>query len=455
MGSRKEVYLKEEKEDMIDLEYQSMLPVFQDAEYGSYLIIPLKYDETTVSSAHIGAFQEYPVETNDLMEQTRRMFDKNNPVHAGLRYRISGEELMKELFGDVTGTADAGQNQILYASEKGEKAPNPEHDEIRVEDSFLFLFEMPVAFLCLGVCYRGMDVLHRICNPGYAKSGATYFLGTKEISLDRALIKLFSKMGLEPFFPVKESLFLEAYVYTIAVVKERFRELITIQQGTLNLHLFVTLTNPAEDLSQEDVRYVYAAKEQKNGTYRWGACISSQRISYLIGGHEETIEKEMELHSRGDLPLVILALEQKYTCLRFAELLSKTDRRNTKALKNLKKQMLTFRAYATVDSSNVSRWFNIKRVYEYLSEDLGVKRAIEDISNKLGMLADYQQDLESRRYATISWLITLFGIVSILASVLSIINFLNTGWRLYWIVTIVLSLLIVGTGLVALRFTRK
>ena len=84
-----------------------------------------------------------------------------------------------------------------------------------------------------------------------------------------------------------------------------------------------------------------------------------------------------------------------------------------------------------------------------------MKRAIEDISNKLGMLADYQQDLESRRYATISWLITLFGIVSILASVLSIINFLNTGWRLYWIVTIVLSLLIVGTGLVALRFTRK
>ena len=120
-----------------------------------------------------------------------------------------------------------------------------------------------------------------------------------------------------------------------------------------------------------------------------------------------------------------------------------------------KRAMLTFRAYATVDSSNVSRWFNIKRVYEYLSEDLGVKRAIEDISNKLGMLADYQQDLESRRYATISWLITLFGIVSILASVLSIINFLNTGWRLYWIVTIVLSLLIVGTGLVALRFTRK
>ena len=68
-GKREEVYLKEEKEDMIDLEYQSMLPVFQDAEYGSYLIIPLKYDETTVSSAHIGAFQEYPVETNDLMDR--------------------------------------------------------------------------------------------------------------------------------------------------------------------------------------------------------------------------------------------------------------------------------------------------------------------------------------------------------------------------------------------------
>ena len=56
-------------------EYQQLLPSFQEAKYGSYIVIPLKYDEATNASDHIGAFQEFPVETNDLMEQTRRMFD--------------------------------------------------------------------------------------------------------------------------------------------------------------------------------------------------------------------------------------------------------------------------------------------------------------------------------------------------------------------------------------------
>ena len=429
-------------------EYQQLLPSFQEAKYGSFIVIPLKYDEATKASDHIGAFQEFPVETNDLMEQTRRMFDEDNPVHAGLRYKISGEDLMRELFG-------AREDQPLYASAKGAEAPDTDRDRFEIAESFLVVFESPIAFLCLGVKYRNVDVLYRIIHPGYATSGAAYFLGSQKISLDRALVEMLASIGLEPFFPIKESLFLESYVYMIGVVKERFRELETLQQGVLNMHLFVDLTSAAEDLSQEDVHFVYAAKEQKNGTYRWGACVSSQRICYLIGGSDETVEKEMELHSKGELLLVILALEQKYTSLRFTELLSKTDRSDTRALNALKKQMLSFRAYATVDSSNISRWFNVKRVYEYLEEDLGVKSAVEDISHKLGMLADYQQDLENKRFNTINWLITLFGIVSILASVLSIIDFLNTGWRLYWIVTIVLSLGIVGVGLLALRHTRR
>lgn len=433
-------------------EYQELMPCFRQAQYGSYIIIPLKYDEATAAADHVGAFQEFPVVTADLMEQTRRMFDRDNPVHAGLRYKISGEALTRELFGGGAGTSPA---LTLYAAARGAAEPDRAHDAISFTESYLVLFEMPVAFLCLGLRFSDMDVLHRICHPGYTQSGASYFLGTEQVSLDQTLIRWLADMGLEPFFPVKESLFLEAYVYTLAVVKERFRELVTMQQGSLNLHLFVTLTDPAEDLSQEDVHFVYAAKSQANGSYRWGACVSSQRICYLIGGSQETIEHEMELHARGELLLVILALEQKYTSLRFTELLSRTDRSDTRALNTLKKQMLTFRAYATVDSSNVSRWFNVKRVYEYLSEDLGVKSAVEDISHKLGMLADYQQDLENRRFNTINWLITLFGIVSILASVLSIIDFLNSGRGLYWIVTIVLSLGILGVGLAALHRTRR
>ena len=66
------------------------------------------------------------------------------------------------------------------------------------------------------------------------------------------------------------------------------------------------------------------------------------------------------------------------------------------------------------------------------------------VTAKLNILAAHQQELERVRGETVINLITLFGIVSILASVLSIVQILSDGNMLIWASTIL------TTGLLAL-----
>ncbi|WP_394960954.1 hypothetical protein [Candidatus Allofournierella merdavium] len=73
-----------------------------------------------------------------------------------------------------------------------------------------------------------------------------------------------------------------------------------------------------------------------------------------------------------------------------------------------------------------------------------VESAVADVSAKLDILAAHQQELERARSETVINLITLFGIVSILASVLSIVQILSDGNMLIWASTIL------TTGLLAL-----
>lgn len=73
-----------------------------------------------------------------------------------------------------------------------------------------------------------------------------------------------------------------------------------------------------------------------------------------------------------------------------------------------------------------------------------MESAVADVSAKLDILAAHQQELERARGETVINLITLFGIVSILASVLSIVQILSDGNMLIWASTIF------TTGLLAL-----
>ncbi|MBS7176757.1 MAG: hypothetical protein KH056_11375, partial [Clostridiales bacterium] len=63
--------------------------------------------------------------------------------------------------------------------------------------------------------------------------------------------------------------------------------------------------------------------------------------------------------------------------------------------------------------------------------------------SKLSLLIEHQQEIERARNETVINIITLFGIVSILASVLSIVQILSGGDALIWVSTILTTIILV------------
>lgn len=287
----------------------------------------------------------------------------------------------------------AGSDFAVIHKEKQSSEIDWDKNQFQITSLHLAIFQTETAFLALGLQHSTMETLLQIRNPGYANSISKYYYkdtnGTvHEFSLDSALLSLLDKAGLQPFFQSGTSLFLEAFTYNIAVISKRFHELESIRQ--------ITLTS--------------------NDT------------------------AEMKTQAEDGLPLVFLALYEKYTCLHFTELLSTIEKKQIFRLRNLKKKMLEFKAFGTVHPANISRWHNVKMIYQYLLETNGITEAIDDIDIKISILSEHQHAIEAHRNDTIMGLITIFGVVSILASVLSIIQILNSGHLLEWIVTILTSI---------------
>ena len=149
-------------------------------------------------------------------------------------------------------------------------------------------------------------------------------------------------------------------------------------------------------------------------------------------------EAQRNTQAEDGLPVVLLSLYEKYTCLRFTEL----TRMKKGKVKELKELMLNFRAFGTVAPANLSRWHNVKQIYANLLEVNDIPAAIEDISTKLNILTAHQEAIEHARSETVINLITVFGIVSILASVLSIVQILADGDLLIWTSTILTAVML-------------
>ncbi len=426
------------------------------AGFGSFLIIPLKYEPGEVNTVWL---QEncvrQPISTMDINEAVKDNLNSDDGIRILERYYISGEVLKRILFGDAV-----SEPFRLYACEQNEQPDEAAEQKsmFGLFSAYFYLFHTQTAFLCLGITYSDIAVLERICNLGYADSRAAYYYrdgsGLYEFSLDDKLREVCALAGLECFFQAGSSLFLESYIYTLAVVPRRFHYLESVRRLTFNLHQMLPLGTEMDDDSEGDVYYVYSVKSQELDSYRWGCCVTSQTICYVVADETMNLEEELCSQAEDGLPVVLLALYEKYSCLRFAQLLVTVDKRKLRLLRRLNRQMLEFRAYGTVHPSHISRWYNVRQIYQYLIETNGIDAAIEDVNNKLGVLAEHQKEVEASTNEAVMGLITLFGIVSILASLLTIIQILQGGD--YWMITIVALLLIVaGAALVALWRSRE
>ena len=386
----------------------------------------------------------------DINENIKAMLDRSNEAAVGARYTIGCAPLVAPLCSQPSDSC-AQAFRVLNGTDSY---------DFDVSTSYLYVFQTQIAFLCLSLSFAQMETLQAICNPGSAHSTASFFwidTAGKEhpFSVETWLNDFCESLCLQKFFDGDSSFLLDAYVYTFALTPERFDTLEEIQKITFNLHKMMPPDAPIEDCSEEDIRYVYAVKHQVYNSYRWGCCVSSQTISYVTADEDLDFEAQRKAQAEDGLPVVLLSLYEKYTCLRFTQLITHLDKRQLKRLKALKNLMLGFQAFGTVTPANLSRWHNVKQIYAYLLEVNDIHTAIQDISNKVNILAEHQQENERVRSETVINIITVFGIVSILASVLSIVQILSGGDILIWISTILTALVMTIITVVAIRMRQK
>ena len=405
--------------------FQAYRSALSQAKYGSFLILPLKYDREDLAEDRLERVcRRRPLTTMDLNENIKGMLDPEAPAAVGSRWAVPREVLVSGLCGGDT-------DRFLVSREGGPAAV------FDVGESWLYIFHTRVAFLCLRVTYDSPDTLRAICNPGFAENPSRFSRAAGDgtlhpFSLEEGLARLCGSFGLRKFFDGCSSFLLEAYAYNLALLPRRFQTLELLRKLTFSLHQMAPLDAPMEDDSEADVRYVYAVKNRDAGSYRWGCCVSSQTVSYAVADEAMDFAAEMAAQAEDGLPVAVLALYQKYTCLRFTELIACQDKRQLKRLRELKNLLLEFQAYGTVTPANLSRWHNVKQIYASMLEVCDIPAAIRDISTKLNILAEHQQELERGRNEAVINIITTFGVVSILASVLTIVQILSGGNSLIW-----------------------
>ena len=418
-------------------EFIQLKQYIETAKIGSFLIIPLKYDHSTFSDKWLNEnATRSPFETMDINESVKQAF--NSPDHTNVisRYKISKETVHSQMLNGGTATH-------FYACEKG-KTEFTDSQKFTLQDMEIYVFHTQVAFLCAKIQYSRMSLRDTICNLGYTDNSVEYFYADEtgavhQFDFEKQLLKICAYSNLSLFFETKASIFLEGYTYTTLVLAKRFENMETMRRIAFNLHLMVEPEMLVEDDSEEDINYTYAVKDQVLGSYRWGCCVTSQTINYVVADSEMDIDGEMDQQSENGLPVVLLALYQKYTCLRFKELISITDKKKTKRLKQLKRQLLEFQAYGTITPANISRWHNIRQTYRYLLESNAVSESVDDISATLNLLAEQQKEVETAKADAIMGLITLFSIVSIPTSIIGLIDVLMDGNSLN-VMTAVISL---------------
>lgn len=404
-------------------------------KYGNFLIIPLKYSLTGTSlQKRWEQYERIALTTMDIHENVKNMFNTDTVSSIGSVYRIPGKRILQTL------AADTEKIRSLQVKDDQEGIYH-----FSVEDSVLYVFRTGVAFLCLRLVFDQIQALNAICCPGFAKSTSQYSWIDSQgechgLDVDQWLETVCAGMGFSRFFEGNSRFLLEAYTYTLAVFPEYFSSMEKMKQITFNLHQMVPAETPTEEYSEEDVRFVYAVKNEEKRAYRWGCCITSQTCSYVTANQQMDLRAELNDQENDGLPVVVLALYEKYTCLRFTQRMAEYDYNKGKGLQELKNAMLEFQAYGTVSPANLSRWHNVKQIYAAVRELNDVSNAVGDVAAKMNIVTERQQEAIRSRNESIINIITIFGIVSIVASVLSIVQILSDGNPVFWLSTILTSL---------------
>lgn len=390
-------------------EYWDDIKNCNDLDRGMFLILPLKYgkdanwkkitfvnDESNSSTTG----KAEPFSSSDFIQLLNdKCSDKNNFVR---RFRLSIDP---------------------HPIQLGEK--------ISITDLQLFVFHRGIAFITIYLSYKNSDVqdVYEFVYPGYLNGSVTKKF--HEAFLGDITDKIVSRIRPKMTFSISDVNFIikEAYRLNVAALPKRFDDTNFINKITYNSHRIVDLKKYFEDPSEKDVGYVTGAKDVDSNDYGWGCSITSQEISYVYSGADIDLVKRAE----DDLMLTMLVMYQKHSCMQLNEDIHQryTDKNSriifNKSVQTIKREALEFIAYGTLAPSQISRWNNVCETYRLLQEMNGVKEALDEIKEKVTLLNEEQDRIDSKRQGTIGMIIAVFGLVSIIASVLQIVDYVSDG----------------------------
>lgn len=329
----------------------------------------------------------------------------------------------------------------------------------------LFVFDNGIAFLSAYLSYSNgnVDSIYKFIYPGYTdeneklKSVQSLFL---QNITDKILNQLNPKMRW--FITDKKSqsfILKEAYRLNVAYVPNRFKETDIINKITYNEHRIIDLSRDFKDLSEKDVEYVTGARDVNSEDYGWGCLITSQEISYVYAkGKDPLVDRASD-----DLLLTMLVMYQKYTCMQLNEEIHQRYRSKNKSvmlkksIQDLKREAMEFIAYGTLAPSQISRWNNVCDTYRLLIELNGINETIAEVEEKINLLNEEQERIDSKRKSTIGMIIAVFGFVSIIGSTLQIIDYLSTGRTemMVGFVIAIVAVLVFGAFLIRILLAKK
>lgn len=405
-----------------------------DLARGMFLILPLRYEETA-GFRHISVVgEEIPFVSGDFIELMNR------------KCRVGG---------------DFVRRFRLHVN----LMPIRMKADISITDLQLFVFYNGVAFLTVYLSYRNQDVdsVYEFIYPGYLSE-------TEEVKAKQhAFLKELEEKILQQnsprfrWFMAEDGdgsvVLKEAYRLNAAYAPKRFANIEILSRITYNEHRIIELSRDFEDLSEEDVAYVTGAKDVISEDYGWGCCVTSQEISLVYAQGKIPLAARAE----DDLLLTMLAVYQKYSCLRLNEeihqrhMLEREKIGFQKSIQQLKWEALEFIAYGTLEPSQISRWNNVCEMYRLLIRMNGVEESIGEIKEKIGLLNEEQERLDARRESSIGMIIAVFGLISIVGAILQTVDYLSSG-RVEMIISFVLScvgIAVFGAMLVGMYWRRK
>lgn len=384
------------------LEFKLNREIYGQAKRGTYIIFPLKYDiHLDLKSLEIEEAQSVDFDSINFADLLVQKCKKEN----GFVRRY----ILNKKFPDIH-------------FENGMILP--------IEEVQLIVFDNQIAFLDLLITYENnqwRDVYHFI-NPGYVDDKRDDLRKEVIASIKNIQAKEYGKI-FELYVGSDELAIKETYLFNIGLVTRRFKNLKTAEQVAFNEHKIIDLSEDFEDSSEKDIAYTYGARDVEKKTYRWCVCISSQSISYVYA-----VENEGNIieEAKDDLLLTMLVLHQKNTCMLLNEKMQNTlsdskHKHYFKNVSNLKQEALKFRASGTLAPSQVSRWNNVCETYRNLIVVNGVNEALEEIEQKIELIKDELDRKSNEIQNYIATFIAVFGLISIVASVLTIVDLVGGG----------------------------